>query len=105
MVENDDHTLVFPPHYEEYAWEAETKGWLRGTVAVFKGRKYRIEFYDPTRLAQDIASELSHKRVFLERNLLVIPAVTRANIEAAIADIAKTRRYVDLVAEEEELPT
>lgn len=83
------YKLVFPDGFDDFVWELESKGWLAGAVAVIDGRRYRVTFYDPTRLAQDIESELKQAELFFEPNLLVVPAVTRAHMETAIAVVAK----------------
>jgi hypothetical protein len=94
--------IEFPEGFNDYAWEAEAKGWLQGAIAIIEGRRYRVTFYDPTRLAQDIEDELKGAAVFLERNLVVVQSVTRAKMEAAIDVVARTGRQSDMVPEAEE---
>ena len=89
--------VQFPDDFNAHAWEVEAKGWFRGAVAIFGEQRYVVTFYDPTRIAQDIEMELSEKSVFLERNLVIVPAVTRAWMEMAIDVIAATGRYSDMV--------
>lgn len=67
-----DYELTLPNDFDDYAWEVESKGWFSGAVVRFQGKQYRLNFYDPTRLAQEIADELSDRDVFVEDNLLVI---------------------------------
>ena len=92
--------LNLPEGFETFAWEVESKGWLQGANIEVLGKIYSITFYDPTRLAQDIESEIATRVAFFERNCVVIPAVTRPNIEAAIELIVSTGRYVDLTPDE-----
>ncbi len=73
----------FPDWYDELAEvEAEHKGWLQGVeVELDDGTRYPVTFYDPVRLAQDLAEEAKWDRPFIaEPGLVVIPAVTRAAI-------------------------
>jgi hypothetical protein len=93
------HSVELPEGFNDFAWEAEAKGWLQGVIAVIADRRYRVTFYDPTRLAQDIEGELGASAVFFERNLIVVPSVTRAHMEAAIEVIARTGRDMDMIPE------
>src|SRR6266545_3044392 len=95
-----EHAIEFPEGFNDFAWEVESKGWLQGAIVVIAGRRYRVIFYDPTRLAQDIESELEESAVFLERNLIVVSSLTRAHMEAAIEVVARTGRYMDMIPEE-----
>ena len=95
-----EHAVEFPEGFNDFAWEAESKGWLQGAIAVIAGRRYRVIFYDPARLAQDIESELEESAFFFERNLIVVRSLTRSHMEAAIEVIASTGRHMDLVPEE-----
>lgn len=94
------HAIEFPEGFDDFAWEVESKGWLQGAIAVIAGRRYSVMFYDPSRLTQDIESELKQNAVFFERNLIVVPSVTRTHMEAAIEVIARTGRYIDMTPEE-----
>ena len=95
-----DFKIEFPPGYEDYAWEVESKGWLQGVRATIAGRRYRLTFYEPTRLAQDLRDELARSTVFFEQNLLVVPATTRDCMTAAIADLARTGAFRYLLPED-----
>jgi len=92
-----EHALEFPEGFNDFAGEAESKGWLEGATAVIAGKRYRVIFYDPTSLAQDIEGELKESAVFFEPNLLVVPSVTRAHMEAAIEAIARTGRHMNMI--------
>ena len=63
-------------------------------------RRYELVFYGPVRLAQTIACDLERGPAFFERNLVVVPAVTRANMEAAIATLVKAGGCADLVPDD-----
>jgi hypothetical protein len=96
-----EHQLQFPEGFDDHAWEVEAKGWFQGAIAIINQRRYPVTFYDPVRLAQDIAEELRAGAVFFERNLLVVPAVTRTHMEAAVGVIARTGRYLEMISERE----
>jgi hypothetical protein len=89
-------TLQFPPGFDEYDWEVESKGWLPGVVAVIEERRYTLTVYDLARLAQDVDEVLKEGRAFFEPNLVVVASVTRASIATAIEDIVNTGRLDDL---------
>ncbi|MFF3408818.1 hypothetical protein ACFYW8_21925 [Streptomyces sp. NPDC002742] len=73
---------------DEFDWaNQEAKGWLHVTVAWDGGRQV-IEVYDPVRLAQSVTSEIARLGRFTAGSLLVVPSVTRENIESAISVIA-----------------
>jgi hypothetical protein len=94
-----DFSLIFPEGYEDYAWELESKGCFSEARLEFQGRRYRLTFYDPARLGQDIENELQRGGVYFEPNLVVVPAVTRQNMEKAAARLMKQARLGSLVAE------
>lgn len=92
-----DIKVEFPSYYDDlYAWEVEAKGWLQGVAFTTDGRRYSVTFYDPVTLAQDSAEEVAGGGVFLEPNLIVIAAVTRENIVAAIDAIVRTGQHAEL---------
>jgi hypothetical protein len=81
---------------EYVAYERQCKGYL-DAVIVIGGMRYHVTFYDPVRLAQTIESDLEASPVFLERNVIVIPSVTRAHMEAALERLAcrpRSRRAI-----------
>jgi hypothetical protein len=91
--------------FDDYAWETEAKGWFPNAIAIVDQRRYRITFYDSARLAQDIADELKAAEVFFEPNLVVVPSVTRQNMENAIRAIVSAGRHLNMMPEaEHEMP-
>ncbi len=101
-----EYRLDLPPDFEEYGWEVEAKGWFEGAVLVFAGKKYRLHFFDPVRLGQEIQSSIEREGVFFEPNVVVVTHVTRLNMESAAARLvegilAMTRRgyAIDLLEE------
>lgn len=80
--------LELPDDFDDHAWETEAKGWFPGAVLVVDGCRYRLTFYDPVHLAQDIEEAVGKRSTFFESNLVVVPSVTRASTEGASASLA-----------------
>ncbi len=91
-----DYKLSFPDDFDDYEWELESKGWFNGAVVVCQESNYRLSFYDPVRLAQEIEDELSSTAVFMEENLVVINSVDRAHMEKAVKYLMESGKYKDL---------
>ncbi len=68
---------------------AESKGWLGGSIVLIDGRRIPVTFYDPARLAQNVEAAVRTRGYFSEGALVVVPSITRANIEKAVAAIAE----------------
>jgi hypothetical protein len=94
-----EYEIEFPERFDEFAWEAEAKGWLQVVVTI-DGRRYKVTFYEPTRLAQDIERELQNRSFYLESNVLVIPSVTRAHIQKAVEAVVRVGGHVELIPDE-----
>jgi hypothetical protein len=92
-------SLIFPDEFEQYAWELESKGWFGEARLEFQGRRYRLTFYAPTRLGQEIEEELQRGGFFFEPNLVVVPTVTRQNMEKAAAQLVEQGSLGSLVPE------
>ena len=90
-------SLELPEGFDDYEWEVTAKGWLPGVVAVIGGRRYTLTVYDAVRLAQDVEdTPKGGAKVFLERNLVVVPSVTRDGIASAVQEIVQAGRLGDL---------
>jgi hypothetical protein len=88
-----------PSDFAEYEWEVETKGWFSDARMIVSGKRYRLSFYDPARLGQEIESELQRDGAFFEPNLVIVRSVTRANMERAAVLLAQSSRAACLVEE------
>jgi hypothetical protein len=74
---------------DAFDWaDQEAKGWLDVTVT-WDGGSRVVEVYDPVRLAQSAADEVARIGRFSSGSLLVVPSVTREDIETAVAAIAE----------------
>lgn len=79
--------IHYPKELDSLAFfEIESKGWLSGVIIeLANGSRHNVTFYDPIRLSQDLESELaSGKSSLIEQGLIIIPVVTKTNIEKAI---------------------
>jgi hypothetical protein len=94
------HSLEFPEGLDGSEWEAAAKGWLKAKL-VADDTQYTVTFYDPTRLLQTIESELQSSVAFFERNLIVVPSVTRAHMEAAITLLIVNGRQSEMTPDGE----
>ena len=62
----------------------QANGWIDLAVRSTGGEKM-VSFYDPARLAQEIQDALTGPGYFAESSIVVVPAVTREAITAAVA--------------------
>ena len=84
-------TIHFPHGYHERReLETPAKGWLGDVVVEFEdGPRYRLFFYDPVRLQQDLEAEAEGGRPLLaEPGLIVLPEVNTEAIRAAVERLA-----------------
>jgi hypothetical protein len=88
-----DFRIEWPAPMDEYDWAIqEAKGWLHVTV-VWDGGRQVVEAYDPVRLAQSVTSDVARSGRFTAKRLLVVPSVTRENIESAISALVDQRFF------------
>jgi hypothetical protein len=90
--------LILPQDFSDYEWEIESKGWFSAAKIQIDGVFYRLNFYDPVRLAQEVESSLQNGVAFFEPNLVVVPSLTKANMEQAVQRLAQTQQLEFLVA-------
>lgn len=92
------YSLILASDFDDYAWEVESKGWFSDVTVVVSGKTYKLHFYDPARLGQEIEDELSGNVAFVEGNLVVVRAVNRANIELAVSELVGSGRIYSLAS-------
>jgi hypothetical protein len=90
--------LIFPEHFENQEWEIEAKGWLEDVVIKLEGQCYRLSIFDPTRLQQEAQSEHARGNIFFEPNLIVVAAVSRAEIRRAVQLLIAQGRIKELIS-------
>ena len=84
-----DLRIEWPEPMDDFDWAMqEAKGWLEVTVA-WDGGSRVVEVYEPVRLAQTVTGGIARLGRFSSGSLLVVPNVTRENIETAVAAIAE----------------
>ncbi len=93
------YTINLPKDFVDYAWEVQVKGWFSGASIVCGTKRYQLNFFDPTRLSQEIKDELDHKNFFFEPNLIIVKEVTQAAIEEAITALVE-RGYLNSLKED-----
>ena len=82
--------LFFTGDFDEVVvFEVEKKGYLQDAfVRMPDGFDIKVCFWDPTRLRQDLETDLGlGKRCFAEPGLIVVPAVTVDNMKAAVTQL------------------
>lgn len=92
--------IEYPINWDDLdGLERPAKGWLTGVIVTLSsGAQIELTFYDPVRLAQDLEEEIRiGKKGIIEKNLIVVPEVTREAIEAAISQAEKERFFDDLL--------
>lgn len=91
------HILHLPDGFDDLLTEA--KGWFPDARLESEGRIYRLTFYDPVRLAQEIESDLERGGFFLERNLVIVPRVERKCLNIAVKQLIEAGGLAALKAE------
>jgi hypothetical protein len=91
--------LVLPMDFDDYEMEVEAKGFFSEARLSSSGKRYRLIFYDPVRLGQEIESELQRGGPFFEPNLVVIQSVTKPNMERAVEALIESGQEAFLIAE------
>jgi hypothetical protein len=79
--------ITHPIEWDERdRFERPMKGWLDHVIVETEdGRTFDLSFYDPVRLTQDLDEEVKRGREGItKKGLMVVPEVTRENIENAI---------------------
>jgi hypothetical protein len=92
-----DFSFELPQDFAEYEWEVEAKGWFPDAKLVVTGKTYRLNFYEPVRLSQEVASELERGKAFFEPNLLIVRSVTRAHMIQAAEQLMQAGQLSSLV--------
>jgi hypothetical protein len=99
-VRVDYPRLVFEqPFDERLAYEVEQKGWCGiALVEVPNGTRFRVFFYDPIRLAQDLETDLkSGEFCIAEPGMIVVPTVSREHMENAVRRLYEKGYFQSLV--------
>jgi hypothetical protein len=85
--------LIFECEFDERAAEeVELKGFFQhAAVCLPDGRRMKLSFWDPVRLAQDLETDLGNGRTcFAEPGLIVVPRVSVENMRRAVSELYRT---------------
>jgi hypothetical protein len=83
-------TTHFPNDFDDYAEEIEAKGYFADLLIESEGVRYKPIFYDTVRFRQEYEDHLDRgAAAFAERNIVLVKAVTRASVEAAVDELAR----------------
>lgn len=78
--------------------EAEARGFLSHVLVRVGAKHYAVTFYDPVRLAQDVATESEFGRPFVAiPGLIVLPQVTQDSMTTAVQALASEGFFNHLV--------
>ena len=91
--------IIFPEgYYERRELETPMKGWLDDVIVQLEdGSRYKLFFYDPVRLQQDLEEDAREGTPYLaEPNLIVLPEVTTASIKDVVCQLARKGYFKQL---------
>ena len=89
--------LLLPADFAEYL--SDSKGYFGGAELVCDDKRFMLDFYEPVRLAQTIADEIASVGYFFEKNVVVVPSVTHAEMLNALRKLLRADGHLDLVPE------
>jgi hypothetical protein len=96
---NLSFTLHLPHDFDDYEHEVEAKGYFSEAILEVNEQKYKLTFYDLVRLEQDVSETLRTTPVFTEKNLLIVPSVTRKDMLNASEYLVQTATIKNLRCE------
>lgn len=79
-----------PADFADYEWEVTAKGCFSEARLTVSDNHYQLNFYDATRLGQEIESELARGGMFFEPNLVIIRSVTSSHMERAAEQLVQS---------------
>ena len=94
------YSFALPEGFAEYEWEVEAKGCFSEARISVLEKNYRLNFYDPVRLGQEITSEFERGSIFFEPNLVIIQSVTKINMERAAKILVQSGQVFSLIIDE-----
>jgi hypothetical protein len=91
MITNRKPALIFEGEFDEREeMECRDRGYRSHvSVELANGERYPVVFYDSVRIQQDLEDEVKSGSPFIaEPGLIVLPEVTRENMERAVTALA-----------------
>ncbi len=89
--------ILYPIDWDERDnFEQPAKGWLEGVVVTLDDNtKHELSFYDLVRFKQEFEHSVSlGKTSYIVKGLIIVPSVTKENIEFAIEQAIKEGYFV-----------
>jgi hypothetical protein len=100
MTDSVEFNVIYPDYFDDP--DVLVRGVVDGIRVQSGGREFDISFFSPTRLSQEVEGEvLNYRHFFVQKNLVVVTAVDRGHINAAVAELAKLN-FAELRAEDGE---
>lgn len=90
MKANSTFAVHYPDFYEGSEGDVSDMGVLDGLWIESDGKRYEVSVFTPLRLSQEVLADLRFPRpCYVQKNLIVVQAVDRAHIDAAVLELAK----------------
>jgi hypothetical protein len=96
------YEIEFPEGYfGQLEEDTPARGWLEVTVRATDGKtRYRLAFYDAVRLKQTLDDYAEQGKVhYAEPNLVLLTEVSTANVQKAVAELAREGYFDQIKAE------
>lgn len=85
-----NYQVMYPDEFDDFEWaDIEAKGWLDDVRIVREDEVFTMSVFDEIRLLQAIDVDVKRQGFFVANRLLVVPSVTRENIELAVSRMSE----------------
>jgi hypothetical protein len=85
--------LVHQQEPDRFDWAEYNLGGVLVAEVEKDGRRFPVIFYEPTRLGQSVAMGTEGDKPYYEPNLIVVPEITQAIVEAAVEQLGQERFF------------
>ncbi|GAA1562475.1 hypothetical protein GCM10009804_18980 [Kribbella hippodromi] len=86
--------LVLAQEMDDYDWaEAESRGVLLNARLERAGRQFPVIFFDPERIRSAAAIGTEAGEPYYEPNVIMLPALSRTAVEAAVERLARNGEF------------
>ena len=76
--------------------EAPDRGCYSATIELANGDRFKVEYFDPVRLSQEVEAFLRQGSSFAYAGVVVIPEVTLTNMEDSLERLVKIGFFAEL---------
>jgi len=87
-----NYSFHLPSDFNDYEQEVAAKGFFSEAKIIHFKKSYRMSFYDPARLSQEMEDEVQRNAFFFESNLVIVPAVTGSAMARAAELLVRSGR-------------